>query len=349
MEEYYVNTPDGYILKVFRIPKPGKEVVFLQHGLLCSSADWVVSGPERALAYLLSDAGYDVWLGNARGNTHSRNHQYLSPNKKEFWNFSWHEIGQFDLPAMIDFALMKSGHSQLHYIGHSQGTTSFFVMGSLRKDMNAKIKTMHALAPVAFMSHLVSPFIRALAPFVDQAEWILKMLGVHEFAPSDDMLINGGKLVCKSESPFIEVCANVLFLIGGFNSAQLDRDLIPQILADTPAGAAVDQLVHYGQLINSAKFRMFDHGFFGNLNKYGQSSPPDYELGAITAPVFLHYSSNDWLAAIRDVDELGSKLGNLVGKFRVPDPKFNHLDYMWATDAPDLLYNRVISFIERYS
>lgn len=46
---------------------------------------------------------------------------------------------------MINFALEKTGKTKLHYIGHSQGTTSFFVMGSLRKEMNAKIISMHAL------------------------------------------------------------------------------------------------------------------------------------------------------------------------------------------------------------
>lgn len=50
LEEYYVDTSDGYILKMFRIPgspsSPGAEgkiPVFIQHGLLCSSADWVTS------------------------------------------------------------------------------------------------------------------------------------------------------------------------------------------------------------------------------------------------------------------------------------------------------------------
>lgn len=93
---------------------------------------------------------------------------------------------------------------------------------------------------------------------------------------------------------------------------------------------------------------MFDFGLTKNLIKYGSLSPPDYNLKAVTAPVFLHYSDNDWLAAVKDVDELASKLGNVVGKFRVPDPKFNHLDYTYATDADKLLYERVLSFIERY-
>lgn len=59
-----MNTPDGYILKVFRIPGSpqsppayGKTVVFIQHGLLCSSADWVVLGKGKAIPYLLADAG----------------------------------------------------------------------------------------------------------------------------------------------------------------------------------------------------------------------------------------------------------------------------------------------------
>jgi lysosomal acid lipase/cholesteryl ester hydrolase len=64
LQEYFVDTPDGYILKVFRIPGSpqssptyGKTVVFFQHGLLSSSADWVVLGKEKAIPYLLADAG----------------------------------------------------------------------------------------------------------------------------------------------------------------------------------------------------------------------------------------------------------------------------------------------------
>lgn len=93
---------------------------------------------------------------------------------------------------------------------------------------------------------------------------------------------------------------------------------------------------------------MFDFGYTKNLFRYGSLTPPDYNLKAITAPVFLHYSDNDWLAAVKDVDELAAKLGNCIGKFRVSDPKFNHLDYTYATDADTLLYNRVLDFISRY-
>lgn len=61
--------------------------ILIHHGLLSSSADWVLLGPNKALAYLLCDSGYDVWLGNARGNAYSRKHKQYTTKDKEFWDF----------------------------------------------------------------------------------------------------------------------------------------------------------------------------------------------------------------------------------------------------------------------
>jgi hypothetical protein len=65
-----------------------------------------------------------VWLNNSRGNCFSRDHKYIDPdNDEEFWDFSFHELGKYDLPAVFNYIIEQTGVKQLTYFGHSQGTT----------------------------------------------------------------------------------------------------------------------------------------------------------------------------------------------------------------------------------
>jgi hypothetical protein len=55
-ETHNVTTTDGYILTLHRIPyspkspvAPNKPAAFVQHGLLGSSADWIILGPNKSL------------------------------------------------------------------------------------------------------------------------------------------------------------------------------------------------------------------------------------------------------------------------------------------------------------
>jgi hypothetical protein len=45
---YRVETADGYILNVQRIPNPGaNKTIFLQHGLLASSSRYMAGPPDK--------------------------------------------------------------------------------------------------------------------------------------------------------------------------------------------------------------------------------------------------------------------------------------------------------------
>lgn len=232
MEEHQVQTADGYILTMHRIPystklnnrlDEKKPIAFLQHGLLCSSADWVLLGPDNALAYLLSDQGYDVWMGNARGNRYSRKHAKYSPSFLKFWNFDWNEIAIYDLPAMIDYILYTQNQTQLTYVGHSQGTTTYLVMSSLSPKMQNRIKSAHLLSPVAFMGMMESPVVYLLAPVLGHPNGMVEVLGSAEFLPNTHVMEVLGQKACSDAANYQELCANVLFLIAGYDDANLNR------------------------------------------------------------------------------------------------------------------------------
>jgi len=71
--------------------------------------DWVENSPEQADAFILAMGGYDVWLGDSRGNIFSSGHISREITDLDYWVFSYEEMGLYDAPAFIDFILEKTG------------------------------------------------------------------------------------------------------------------------------------------------------------------------------------------------------------------------------------------------
>lgn len=152
---------------------------------------------------MLADAGYDVWLGNARGTAPSRKHKSLKPKglrQKKFWQFSWHEIGMYDVPAFIDYVLDATNYTKLNYIGFSQGTTSFFVMTSMRPEYNDKILEANLLAPVALLKGNENVMYNAIARFYDPLKKALEILRVYKLTISNQLLMKVSEIACRKAS-----------------------------------------------------------------------------------------------------------------------------------------------------
>lgn len=357
-ESYTIPSMDGFLLTLHRIPhsknssyddKTARQPVFLQHGLLGSSADWILAG-NKSLAFLLSDAGYDVWMGNSRGNTYSRGHSRYIPKDKEFWDFSWHEMGVRDLPVVLSFVgKMTNQKGNIIYVGHSMGTTMFFVYASMYSNAPNMVKMMVALAPVAFTAAVRSP-IKYLAPWTNDIDWLAKYLGLNEFLPNSKILKFLADVGCDKSTTEMNLCEDVIFLFCGFDKEEFNRDILLAVLNHEPAGTSTKTVIHYAQEIKSGgKFLQYDYGTAENIKRYGAPTPPEYNITKIQVPIYMMSSVNDWLAGPEDVNHLGNLLPKKIGDYVVPMKAFNHVDFLFGKDAEKLVYRPLLQAIKDHN
>ncbi|XP_028397161.1 gastric triacylglycerol lipase-like [Dendronephthya gigantea] len=350
-EEYDVATSDGYILTVQRVPRGRNDqatgtkrpVVFLQHGLLGSSSQWVTNLPHQSLAFILADKGFDVWLGNSRGNTYGLKHERLSTDTDEFWDFSFDEFAKYDLPASLEFAMARSQQRTIAYIGHSQGTTIGFAAFSRNQTLAAKINLFIALAPVATVGNMKSP-IRYMSYLSGGIQWLSWLFGVRDFLPSTFVTRSLGRYVCEDDVGSAW-CSNIMFLLCGYDKKQLNMTRLPVYVAHTPAGTSVKDVAHFAQMYKSGKFQMYDYGWrYKNRMHYGQSTPKLYDVSKIRVPVALFSADKDWLATPKDVSKLKAKLKTVV--FSKDLVSWDHLDFIWGMDAPSLIYEDIAGLLK---
>ena len=94
------------------------------HGILDSSDNFAVM--ETSIVNYLLEKGYQVWLGNNRGNKYSCTNDQYDNNSKEFWDYSFQELAEIDFPLFLQTVLDKTGRDKITIMGHSQGGTQIF-------------------------------------------------------------------------------------------------------------------------------------------------------------------------------------------------------------------------------
>ena len=131
--------------------------------------------------------GFDVWMGNVRGNYYTRNHtqlvrqvcytirkwqgwfnwkdvqlctdDWVTSGPEKFWAFSFDEMGKYDLPAMLERVKKVTGRKKVSYVGHSLGSVVLFLaVAQLGHKFSRKINKFFALAPVASVSRMNSNY-----------------------------------------------------------------------------------------------------------------------------------------------------------------------------------------------
>ncbi|CAL4083703.1 unnamed protein product [Meganyctiphanes norvegica] len=369
VEVHNVTTRDGYILEMHRIlptnhkPKlqnpflnsqslekesignlchgKGGHVSFLMHGLLGSSSEFIMNSPDRALAYMMADAGWDVWMGNNRGNTYSRKHKNLDPDTdSKFWDFSWDTMGRYDLPAMLEYVRNHTGFSKIDFVGHSMGTRTFMAMMHYHPYIKSWINVMASLGPDVYINHMFEP-----------AKTPLRLASIFEATITRT---RGGEILessltadtCPVINSTIQFCkSNILQLVNSIRGAHIVEEFRPIIEAHNPAGSSIRSIAHYGQLLSSRGFTAYDYGRQRNLLEYGSVYAPELCLQRAQVPVALYWGEGDIISHPEDVKRLAAELPNVIVNHKVKYKEFGHLDFIWSKNATYIYYHLMRTFL----
>ncbi|CAI5731115.1 unnamed protein product [Hyaloperonospora brassicae] len=385
VETHNVTTADGYVLIMHRLPqsydesqasmdvvnsstllddKAGRQstkpVVLVQHGMVASSFSWVCDSRNHSLAYVLADAGYDVWLGNNRGNRYSNGHMEFTTEDSAFWDFSWEDMGKFDMPAMIDYALATSQQETLSFVGYSQGALQAFVAFAENQTLARSVSYFAALGPVAYMGHIESEEFQLLAR--TYADKFLGVSGQDEFFSGSTLLQNVIAPTACNMDP--QLCASG-FAILAKSTENLNSSRIGVYLSDVPSGTSVKSFRHYAQLVRANTFAAFDYGcscpsvlgvklcperLCPNKVKYGSIDPPAFHLSSMRYPrIGLFTGGNDIFATSADIDQLREALPSGTIVYDEEVSSFGHLDFTWAIQANEELYQPMIEQLNQYA
>uniref|UniRef100_A0A8R1XXN8 Lipase n=1 Tax=Onchocerca volvulus TaxID=6282 RepID=A0A8R1XXN8_ONCVO len=331
-EIHTVTTDDGYILELHRIPggkaenrtgNASKFVVFLQHGFVSSSAVWVTNLPNQSAAFIFADAGFDVWMGNVRGNTYSTKHVNYTQNDLKYWDFTFDEFAKYDLDSMINCVLNQTRQHSLYYIGYSEGTLTMFAKLSIDQIFAQKIRKFFALGPISTMAYIKGLIKTAATKFFRPLKMLIKISG--NFMASKSLFQKISKSTCSLKS-IVEHCENLMFQMIGPPNVRMNVSRIPVYMSHIPAGTSTANVLHWAQMVNSRKIQMYDYGSEEeNMMHYNMSTPPLYNLSLINVPDGL--------------------LAKIPRKYLIQNNElqnFNHFDFVWSIHAADQIYKPII-------
>jgi len=353
VEEHFVQTKDGFILGLHRmLPKKGidgeranngsssKGVVFFQHGFMQNSEAFIVRGPGKSLPYILVDLGYDVWLGNTRGNKYSYKHINLSPKEDKFWDFCVDDLAMFDIPAMISYVLNTTGVATVSYVGFSQGTAQAFAAFSCNAKLASKINLFVALAPSTRVKELRNPICAALATSKPQLLYLI-------FGKKTLLAFSLFWRKVLTYELYARLIDHMMYFLFGWTCENIEASEKPLLYSHLYSYSSVKCMVHWFQITASKRFQMYDDNIkvttCGEASRWRSYALPCYHPSQIKCPMALFCGDRD---TVPDTEWLLRQVPPHTFVHR--EESYEHLDFLWARNAPDRIYPKVVDLIEKH-
>lgn len=362
-EVHYVTTEDGYLNLMHRVYKnstvveqvdesghvviKNKPVVYMQHGLIDSSDTFIIHHKDKAQAFISAEAGYDVWLGNTRGNKYSKQHLWLDPEEYQYWEHSFPEMAKYDMPAFFSY-IRNHTHmapsEKLTYIGHSQGTTQmFYKMAKEPEFVRDNVNLFVALAPFMVPHSFFST--RKFANLLETITPLLNYFKVYELFSTKDTR----HFFYNYCGYFTTSCQYWQHYISTQDTTSYDYDRFRVFMGHYPAGSSLQSANHFTQNANADTFQEFDYGPRQNQIKYGSSSPPEIYLDRIKEsgiPIAMYVGIDDEMVSMDDTLAIKDVLGDLVVDYGLING--GHMSF-FVNKKVDYFTKNAMSWIQKYN
>jgi lysosomal acid lipase/cholesteryl ester hydrolase len=178
-------------------------------------------------------------------------HKTLNPDKDfAYWNYSFHEMGLYDIPAFINKIKTVTGVDKITYIGHSQGTSQMFAgISKLPDYYKSVLNGFIALGPVTYMDHIGSNFISMAANY--NIDIMLQLIRVNEILNSITSLQRLEIILCQRIGI---LCRGLLDLLADRNVDDDDLKRFLVFVGHFPSGSSTKSLRHFAQNVRSGNF-----------------------------------------------------------------------------------------------
>jgi len=115
-----------------------------------------------------------------------------------------------------------------------------------------------------------------------------------------------------------------------------------------PGGTSSKNLQHWLQVIESPELRYFDYGSKRNIDEYNSIEAPKYQvenLKKMRFDIFITISNGDPYCMQKDYEEIFKYISS-AKIYKKHVDSYNHLDYLWSSNAHAEIYGDLCKFLE---
>ncbi|XP_049834079.1 lipase 3-like isoform X1 [Schistocerca gregaria] len=346
-ETHAVETDDGYLLTAHRVlvspGVPRRGALLAVSGLIGCSDTFLLPFPDTSMLKPLSDAGYDVMLGNVRGSVYT-GHRRWSRSQPEYWRFNLDDMGEYDVEALLALTQRVTGDARPFYLGYSSGGGALYTWLQRRPRAHHVLRGALLWTPSLFYTEPHSTIIKIynlLPEAIVRALWQVP----EDMLPRSRATADIAWRMCRSGSPLRNFCEALYQFITNAPLDSTEMNRLPAIAAHVSCGMPTTTIAHYLQNIRAKRLQAFDFGPEENLRKYGSEQPPAYHVINSTLPTAFFLGTRDRLVSFEEAMRQIQRIPSNVKKMVVRLEGYDHFHILFDKNVHRLVHEKMLSFM----